>query len=120
MQSAADLVNNLGFPVALVLILLLFLWRACRYMAPLGRRVVEQHLDFLEHTKEHTAQQTVNLVRQTELIELINETEGQHSQALLHLSSAAESTIDGEKDEARQFLKRMRNSVEKNDSDPVQ
>ena len=74
MQQAAELINAVGFPAAIVLILLLFLWRVCRYFAPLGRAVVNEHIDFIKHTKEHQEHQTEALTKQTHLIECLSST----------------------------------------------
>ena len=107
-QSIIELITAVGFPAAVVLVLLLFLWRAGRWAAPLGRQVVSEQLEFLKVTKE-------NQTRQTDLIELMSETENSHSRALLHLSEAAEAALDGEKDQARAAVQHMRKSIEQGD-----
>lgn len=74
METITELINSVGFPAALVLILLLFLWRACRYFAPLGRQVVKEHLEFVRHTMEHQEHQTESLSKQTQMIEVLSTT----------------------------------------------
>ena len=74
MQNIIEIINAVGFPAAVVLILLLFLWRACRYFAPLGHKVVNEHLEFVRHTMEHQEHQTKSLARQTHLIESLGQT----------------------------------------------
>lgn len=74
MANIIELIEGVGFPAALVLILLLFLWRACRYVAPLGRQVVDEHLEFVRHTMEHQEHQTEALTKQTHMIESLGAT----------------------------------------------
>jgi len=73
-QNVIEVINAVGFPAAVVLILLLFLWRACRYFAPLGHKVVNEHLEFVRHTMEHQEHQTESLSKQTHLIESLGQT----------------------------------------------
>lgn len=74
MENITELISSVGFPAALVLILLLFLWRVCRYVAPLGRQVVNEHLEFVRHTMEHQEHQTQSLSKQTQMIEALSST----------------------------------------------
>ena len=74
MGNVIEIINAVGFPAAVVLILLLFLWRVCRYFAPLGHKVVNDHLEFVRHTMDHQEHQTKSLSKQTHLIESLGQT----------------------------------------------
>ena len=44
MQDVIDFVSQLGLPVALVIIVIVAIYKLARYIAPLGRKVVQEHV----------------------------------------------------------------------------
>ena len=106
-MDITSLITTVGFPATLLLLLLFFGWRAARWTAPLARRVVDQHIEFLDATKQHQATQSDTLKEQTQLLKTIGST----NEALTHWADAASAAFDDEITVAQQHLNAMRESL---------
>jgi len=102
-----NLITTVGFPATLLLLILFFGWRVARWFAPLARRVVDQHIDFLDATKQHQATQSDTLKEQTQLLKTIGNT----NEALSHWADAASAAFDDEITTAQEHLNAMRESL---------
>ena len=105
MQDVIDFVSQLGLPVALVIIVIVAIYKLARYIAPLGRKVVQQHVIFLDATKMQQKRTVDAIEKQTDLLSGLTRT----NKSLVHLADAAEKAIENEPAEAKRCLDRMRN-----------
>jgi len=101
------LISTVGFPATVVLLLLFLAWRFGKWFAPLAARVVDEHVVFLDATKEHQATQADTLKEQTQLLKSISNT----NEALSHLADAASAAVDDEITIAQQHLDAMRQAL---------
>jgi len=106
-DNAINLVNNLGFPVALVLVLVFILYRVGRWAGPLGQKVVEHHIIFLDATNANGKRTAEAMEKQTALMHEIKTT----STALVHLANAGDDAIEGRNDSAHNQLDKMRDEL---------
>ena len=108
MSEFGELVASVGFPAALVLILVVALWRVGKWAAPLGAKVVEEHIIFLDATKNNAKRTAVTLEKQTDLLGDVKKT----NRGLVHLVDAAEAALSDDNQEARTALEKMRAELE--------
>ncbi len=101
------LITTVGFPATLVLLLLFIAWRIGRWFAPLASRVIDEHVEFLDATKQHQATQSDTLKEQTTLLKSIGNT----NDALSHWADAASAAFDDEITVAQQHLDAMKRAL---------
>lgn len=101
------LITTVGFPATVVLLLLFLAWRVGKWFAPLASRIVDEHVGFLNATKEHQATQADTLKEQTQLLKSIGNT----NEALSHLADAASAAVDDEITIAQKHLDAMRQAL---------
>ena len=106
-ENVINLINNVGFPVALVVVLLFILYRVGRWAGPLAHKVVENHIIFLDATKAHGKRTSEAMEKQTALLHEIKTT----SSALIHLANAGDDALDGRTDSAHKQLDKMRDQL---------
>jgi len=106
-EDISRLVNSVGFPISLVLILLFILFKVGRWVGPLGHKIVENHIVFLDATKASGKRTAEAMEKQTALMTEIQTT----SSALVHLANAADAALDDEKDDAHKELDSMRDRL---------
>ena len=90
MTEFVEIINSLGLPVGLILIVIVAIWRIAKYLAPLGEKVVSEHVVFLDATKQQQARTVDAIEKQTELLAGISKT----NQSLSHLADAAANVLD--------------------------
>ena len=71
MEHFIPLVESLGVPVSMLIILILAVWRMAKWFAPKVEKVFEAHIDLVQDLREQTAQQT-HMTRKT--LESVTET----------------------------------------------
>ena len=103
-----NLITSVGFPATLVLLILFFGWRFFRWLAPLAKKIVDQHIEFLSATKQHQATQSDTLKQQTKLLHTLGNT----NEALPHWAAAASAAFDDEITVAQKHLEAMRKSLQ--------
>jgi len=104
MNEIVEIVNSLGLPVGLILIVIVAIWRVAKYLAPLGEKVVSEHVVFLDATKQQQKRTVDAIETQTELLAGISKT----NQSLSHLADAAANVLDENDSAARTSITRMR------------
>lgn len=104
MQEFADMINSVGLPVGLVLVFLFAVWKIARWASPIIQKLVENHVIFLDATKNQQKRTVEAIETQTELLSGISRT----NRSLSHLADAAKNAIDQNDDAARQSLDKMR------------
>ena len=104
MNEVVEVVNSLGLPVGLILIIIVAVWRIAKYLAPLGQKVVSEHVVFLDATKQQQKRTVDAIEKQTELLAGISKT----NKSLSHLADAAANVLDEKDDAARTSITRMR------------
>ena len=108
MNETAELISTVGFPAAIVIVLVFALFRVGRWAAPLGSRIVSEHVIFLDATKQQARRTADTLEKQTELLSNLQRT----NKGLIHLADAAENALADNPDAARQELAKMRKQLE--------
>jgi len=99
------MINSVGLPVGLVLVFLFAVWKIARWSSPIIQKLVENHVIFLDATKNQQKRTVEAIETQTELLSGITQT----NRSLSHLADAAKSAIDKNDEAARQSLNKMHN-----------
>ena len=68
MSESAEFIQSIGFPAAIVIVLIFALFRLARWAAPLAAKVVSEHVIFLDATKQQARRTADTLEKQTELL----------------------------------------------------
>jgi hypothetical protein len=108
-EQITGLINSVGFPIALVLMILFILYRVGRWAGPLGQKVVENHIIFLDATKAHGKRTAEAMEKQTDLMTELKTT----NSALVYLANAGDDALDGKTGDARNELDKMRDELRK-------
>lgn len=77
-----EIVERLGFPVALVAVAIFFAWRIGRFLGPPLLRVFESTENLHQSLKASTATITAETQRHTQLLDSLHETADQHGNLL--------------------------------------
>ena len=108
MSETAELISAIGFPSAVVIVFIFALFRVARWAAPLGSRIVSEHVIFLDATKQQARRTADTLEKQTELLSNLQRT----NKGLIHLADAAENALSDNPEAARAELVKMRKQLE--------
>ena len=106
-EQAQQFVSLVGVPAAILALIFFFAWRFGRWLGPRADRIIQNHIDFLNHSEENQTKQTSTLSQQTELI-------GKTVRALAEFADAADSALDKDLDEAKTFIERGRDELKPN------
>jgi hypothetical protein len=107
METITEIINSVGLPVGLLLVIIFAIYRIAKYAAPLGERVVQEHVIFLDATKMQNKRTVEAIEKQTELLAGISKT----NKSLSHLADAAGHALDEKPDDAKQAITRMRDAL---------
>ncbi len=107
MSESAEFIQSIGFPAAIVIVLIFALFRLARWAAPLASKVVSEHVIFLDATKQQARRTADALEKQTALLGNLQRT----NKGLIHLADAADAALDDNTKAARDRLKQMREEL---------
>lgn len=107
MSESAEFIQSIGFPAAIVIVLIFALFRLARWAAPLATKVVSEHVIFLDATKQQARRTADSLEKQTQLLGNLQRT----NKGLIHLADAADAALDDNTKAARDRLKQMREEL---------